>query len=65
MSLAEAGIDRVVPRGDRDVQTMLHELNRDDERRSGSSQTVIAGLEETEEPEEEPEETALEVKVPG
>jgi hypothetical protein len=64
VSLAEAGIDRVVPRGDRALQTMLHELNRDDERRSGSSQTVVA-LEETEEPEEEPEETALEVKVPG
>ncbi|KAF8073821.1 hypothetical protein FPV67DRAFT_1479414 [Lyophyllum atratum] len=37
VSLAEAGIDRVAPKVDEDVQVMREEIKRDDDRRDGGS----------------------------
>ncbi|TFK52407.1 hypothetical protein OE88DRAFT_1400663 [Heliocybe sulcata] len=38
VSLAEAGIDRVAPKVDHDVQVMRDEIERDDERRDGAAE---------------------------
>ncbi|KAG6866295.1 hypothetical protein C0991_006391 [Blastosporella zonata] len=43
VSLAEAGIDRVAPKVDADVQVMREEIQRDDERRGGPGGRGIGG----------------------
>ncbi|KAG6856418.1 hypothetical protein H0H87_004637 [Tephrocybe sp. NHM501043] len=43
VSLAEAGIDRVAPKVDEDVQVMREEIQRDDERRGGPGGRGIGG----------------------
>jgi hypothetical protein len=62
VSLAEAGIDRVVSKADRDVKTMLDEIDRDDERRGASNPDAI---DEGEDDDDEPEDNPIGVKVPG
>lgn len=53
VSLAEAGIDRVVPKVDQDVAVMRDEMQRDDDRRGKEEERVID--EDGEEPGEEGE----------
>ncbi|KAJ7175809.1 hypothetical protein C8R46DRAFT_944872, partial [Mycena filopes] len=53
VSLAEAGIDRVAPRVDADVQVMRDELQREDDRREGASAGVDRGNANEEEEEGE------------
>jgi hypothetical protein len=53
VSLAEAGIDRVVPKVDQDVAVMRDEMQREDDRRGEEEERVID--EDGEEPGEEGE----------
>lgn len=60
MRLSEAGIDRVAPKVDEDVQIMRDEIKRDDNRRDGgpgsrrdSATTGTGGIEEEEDDDEE------------
>lgn len=63
VSLAEAGIDRVAGKVDRDVQVMRDEIQRDDDRRDAGSGRDTSAIEEEEfEDENEPETTG---KVAG
>ncbi|KAJ7780587.1 hypothetical protein DFH07DRAFT_792813 [Mycena maculata] len=64
VSLAEAGIDRVAPKVDEDVQVMRDELQRDDDRRDAEVRGVSEDG-EVEEPEEAEEELGEDVKVAG
>ncbi|KAJ7134564.1 hypothetical protein C8R44DRAFT_610854 [Mycena epipterygia] len=68
VSLAEAGIDRVAPKVDEDVQVMRDELQRDDDRRDAESHKMDEdGEGEAYEDGEEDvaEDPAAGVKVPG
>lgn len=66
VSLAEAGIDRVAPKVDADVQVMRDELQRDDERRDAEVGKVEEEAEAYEEAEEElGDDPAAGVKVAG
>lgn len=72
VSLAEAGIDRVAPKVDEDVQVMRDEIKRDDDRRDGGPGSRDTGvvIEEEDDGEDEDEgddnaDSAPGVKVAG
>jgi hypothetical protein len=66
VSLAEAGIDRVAPKVDADVQVMRDELQRDDDRRDAAESHKADEGEVYEEGEEENgDDPAAGVKVAG
>ncbi|KAJ7147476.1 hypothetical protein C8R43DRAFT_926266 [Mycena crocata] len=66
VSLAEAGIDRVAPKVDADVQVMRDELQRDDDRRDAEARKIEEDAEADEEAEEElGEDPAAGLKVAG
>jgi hypothetical protein len=66
VSLAEAGIDRVAPKVDADVQVMRDELQRDDDRRDAAESYKADEGEVYEEGEEENgDDPAAGVKVAG
>ncbi|KAJ6559243.1 hypothetical protein DFH09DRAFT_1485283 [Mycena vulgaris] len=65
VSLAEAGIDRVAPKVDADVQVMRDELQRDDDRREESHKVEEEAEGEEEGEEDVPEDPEAGVKVAG
>lgn len=70
VSLAEAGIDRVIPKVDQDVKVMRDEISRDDKRRDGGpgsrNRTDVGGIDEAGEGEGEVEDDdSAEASVEG
>ncbi|GLB38469.1 putative universal stress protein family protein [Lyophyllum shimeji] len=71
VSLAEAGIDRVAPKVDEDVQVMREEIKRDDDRRDGGPGSRDTGArmpvewkeEDVEEADEDENDEAVDAKV--
>ena len=69
VSLAEAGIDRVIPKADQAVKVMRDEISREDKRRDGGpgsrNRTDVGGIDEAGEGEGEGDDDSVEASVEG